>query len=108
MFFFSNLSLDQQLLSNDVTQIPSKMASQKVEICQKKKKSTPSTNIPLLSLRKSEQKSVSVQNSPIENSPIKNSRIKMNKKTFRYKKVPSNNCFHETLGREMPLIVQQT
>ena len=35
--------------------IPSKMASLKVEICLKKKKPTPSTNIPLLSYRKSEQ-----------------------------------------------------
>ena len=32
------------------------MASQKVEICLKKKKPTPITNIPLLSCRKSEQK----------------------------------------------------
>ena len=32
------------------------MASYKVEICLKKKKPTPSTNIPLLSYRKSEQK----------------------------------------------------
>ena len=32
------------------------MASQKVEICLKKKKPTPTTNIPLLSYRKSEQK----------------------------------------------------
>ena len=32
------------------------MASKKVEICLKKKKPTPSTNIPLLSHRKSEQK----------------------------------------------------
>ena len=34
---------------------PPKMASSKVEICLKKKKSSPSTNIPLLSYRKSEQ-----------------------------------------------------
>ena len=33
------------------------MASLKVEICLKKKKPTPSTNIPLLSNRKSEQQS---------------------------------------------------
>ena len=32
------------------------MASYKVEICLKKKKPTPSTNIPLFSYRKSEQK----------------------------------------------------
>ena len=32
------------------------MASWKVEICLKKKKPTPSANIPLLSYRKSEQK----------------------------------------------------
>ena len=32
------------------------MASLKVEICLKKKKPTPSTNIPLLSYRKSKQK----------------------------------------------------
>ena len=31
------------------------MASQKVQICLKKKEPTPSTNIPLLSYRKSEQ-----------------------------------------------------
>ena len=41
------------------------MASYKVETCLKKKKPTPSTNIPLLSYRKSEQK----ENIPMQNSP---------------------------------------
>ena len=39
-----------------IKKIPSKKASWKVEICLKKKKPTPSTNIPLLSYQKSEQK----------------------------------------------------
>ena len=38
-----------------IQKIPSKIASKKVEICLKKKKTHPSTNIPLLSYRKSEQ-----------------------------------------------------
>ena len=37
------------------------MVSQKVEICLKKKNPTPSTNIPLLSYRKSEQQDFSYQ-----------------------------------------------
>ena len=46
------------------------MASYKVEICLKKKKPTPSTNIPLLSYQKSEQQDCKSMNVPTALSPI--------------------------------------
>ena len=64
------------------------MASIKVEVCLKKKKPTPSTNIPLLSYRKSEQQDCSYQasalNVPTTPSGLSSSsnmkKIKYNKK----------------------------
>ena len=58
---FSNLSSGQQYFLNDIKRFRQKWLVKKSKFVWRKKKPTPSTNIPLLSYRKSEQKNWSVR-----------------------------------------------